>query len=181
MSEENEVEFGDLTIEEKVKAVDDRIGNHDGRISDPRDLLGMEGNTIHMVISPFGKDNNLGNGIMLPWKVGKIADHRGNAVAEGSELTFDNGEKYVCYDFDDADKGISLKDFNIVPNSYNNHAAFISEEDANAYAMYRKMLFEEDTNIAELEGDYDPFFTGEDIERLVKSENTTEDDDSDED
>lgn len=171
MSEtENEVDFSQLTFEERIIEVDKRLENQPGRISNPKELLDLQGETVYLVTSPFGKDKNIGNCFILTWEVGVVSDHRGKLVKKNKPLTFNNDEKYICSNYSNPDHFISLKDFNIVPNSYNNHGAFKTKEEANAYAMYRKMCYEEDPSINELEGDYAHWFTKEDVDRLLKSE-----------
>ena len=170
MSEENEVDFGNLSLDEKIAQVEQRTGNQPDRVKHPYELLALLGKKVYIVLSPYGKDDNIGTCFMIEWDIGEIKDHRGNSVTVDTELTFDNGEKYICYSSEDTEHGISLKDFNVVPNSYNNHAVFTTLDAAEAYVMYRKMMFSEDQSIAELEGDYAPHFTTEDVDRLLKAE-----------
>lgn len=167
---DKDVEFSDLTYDERVKFVNKRLGNQTGRITDPRELLDLTGQTIYLVASPFGKDQDIGTTFTLQWEVGKVEDHRGNAISRDKELTFEDDEKYICYGYKDTDAALSLRDFNIVPNSYNNTAAFAEKQHAVAYAVYRKMTFVEDTSIAELEGGYAHYFKTDDIKRLLKAE-----------
>jgi len=171
MSEEQkEVDFSELSFEERIEAVNKRLDNQPGRISDPRELLDLKGETMYLVTSPFGKDQDIGNCFILTWDIGTVTDHRGNLVERDRALAFDDDEKYLCGSHSNSDHFLSLKDFNIVPNSYNNHSAFRTKAEADAYAMYRKMCFAEDPSIAELEGDYAHWFTQEDVDRLLKSE-----------
>ena len=167
---DTEKDFSDLTLEERIDSVNKRLGNQPGRITDPRELLKLTGQTIYLVTSPFGKDQDIGTSFILTWEVGKVADHRGNEVTEDAELSFDDDQKYICYGYNDTKSALSLRDFNIVPNSYNNTAAFAEKQHADAYAMYRKMMFAEDTSIAELEGGYAHYFNQDDIKRLIKAE-----------
>ncbi len=170
MSETTEKEFQDLTLEERMAKVDERTGDQPDRISHPHQLLDIRGQKMFIVLSPFGKEDNIGTCFMIEWDAGDIKDHRGIIVTKETVLSFDEGEKYICYSSSDPDNGISLKDFNIVPNSYNNHAVFTTLEAAEAYIMYRKMIFAEDQSIAELEGDYAAHFTTDDVARLLKAE-----------
>ncbi len=163
-------DFSDLTFEERIEVVNKRLGNQPGRIKDPRELLKLVGETIYLVTSPFGKEQDIGTSFILTWEVGKVADHRGNAVTDNEEPSFSDDEKYICYGYNDKKSALSLRDFNIVPNSYNNTAAFARKQDADAYAMYRKMMFAEDTSIAELEGGYSHYFNNDDIKRLLKAD-----------
>lgn len=167
---DTEKDFSDLTFDERIEVVDKRLGNQPGRIKDPRELLKLTGETIYLVTSPFGKDQDIGTSFTLTWEVGKVEDHRGNPITEDQEPSFDDDEKYICYGHADTKSALSLRDFNIVPNSYNNTAAFAKKQHADAYAMYRKMMFAEDTSIAELEGGYAHFFNNDDIKRLLKAE-----------
>jgi len=163
-------DFSELTFEERIEVVNKRLGDQPGRITDPRDLLKLVGETIYLVTSPFGKDQDIGTSFTLTWEVGKVEDHRGNSVTEDAELSFNDDQKYICYGYNDEKSALSLRDFNIVPNSYNNTAAFARKQDADAYAMYRKMMYAEDTSIAELEGGYAHYFKNDDIKRLLKAE-----------
>ena len=165
-----EVKFGDLTFEQKVEAVEARLGNQPGRIKTPHDLQKLHGQEVFMVLSPHGKDNNISNCFFDTWKVGKVMDHRGNEIQQDVPLSFDNDLKYVCSHYDEPKHIISLKDFNVVPNNYNNHAIFSSKEDADAYSLYRKMCFGDDESIAELDGSYAPFFTEDDMKNLCEAE-----------
>ena len=174
MSESLEKDFSELTFVEKIASVDARTGDQPDRIKHPHDLLKLRGETIYVILSPFGKDDDIGTCFMIEWVVGEVKDHRNNLVTEDKELTFENGEKYICFSDETPENGLSLKDFNIVPNSYNNHAAFATKDAAEAYIMYRKMMFAEDQSIAELEGDYAPYFTSEDVSRLLKAEKSEE-------
>jgi len=167
---DTEKDFSDLTLEERIDSVNKRLGNQPGRITDPRELLKLTGQTIYLVTSPFGKDQDIGTSFTLTWEVGKVEDHRGNPVTEDADLSFDDDQKYICYGYNDKKSALSLRDFNIVPNSYNNTAAFSEKQHADAYAMYRKMMFAEDTSIAELEGGYAHYFNQDDIKRLIKAE-----------
>lgn len=166
----NEINFSDLSYDEQVKEVDDRIGDHPERIKSPYELLDIKGQTIYLVVSPFGKEQEIGNCFLLTWEVGDVIEHRGEPLTLDTPLMFDNDQKYICYSFSSPDHGLSLKDFNIVPNTYNNHAAFTSEDAAHAYVLYRKLQFAEDPSISGLEGDYAHWFTKEDIARLRRSE-----------
>ncbi len=170
MTDSTENDFANLTLVEKIKAVDERTGNQPDRIKHPYELLDLHGETLHIVLSPFGKEDNIGTCFMIDWVVGEVKDHRGNLVSKDLELVFDNDEKYVCFHNIDVEHGISLKDFNIIPNSYNNHLVFTTKEAAEAYVMYRKMIFQEDSSISELEGDYNPYFTTIDVDRFIKAE-----------
>ncbi len=167
---DKDVEFSDLTFKERVEFVNKRLGNQTGRITDPRELLELTGQTIYLVASPFGKDQDIGTTFTLTWEVGKVEDHRGNPINKDQDLSFDDDEKYICFGYKETDAALSLRDFNIVPNSYNNTAAFAEKQHADAYAMYRKMMFAEDTSIAELEGGYAHYFKSDDIKRLIKAE-----------
>ena len=171
MAEDKKVDFESLpTIHEKIEAVDERLGNQPDRIRHPHELLDLQGEKIFLVLSPFGKEQNIGTCFILDWEVGEVKDHRGSLVQKGVELAFGNDEKYVCYSSTNPDEGLSLRDLNIVPNNYNNHAAFLNKESAEAYAMYRKIAYAEDESIKELEGVYNHYFDVEDVKRLVKSE-----------
>jgi len=170
MTDSTEMDFSKLTLSEKIETVDERTGNQPDRIKHPYELLDLRGERLHIVLSPFGKENNIGTCFMIDWVVGDVKDHRGNEISKDIELSFDDDQKYICFHAEDNENGISLKDFNIIPNSYNNHLVFTTKEGAEAYSMYRKMIFKEDDSISELEGDYNPFFTTVDIERFNKAE-----------
>lgn len=166
MTDQTEVKFADLTLDQRIEAVNGRIGDHPNRISHPSQLLDLKGQTVYMVLSPFGKTENIGSAFLLEWVVGDIKDQLDNVITSGDEFVFDDEHRYLCYHDEQPDIGMSLRDINIVPNSYNNHAVFSEKESAEAYIMYRKMMFETDSSIEELEGDYVHYFTVEDIVRL---------------
>lgn len=175
MSQEN---FSELSLDEKVAIIDERLGHQPDRISNPKDLLSLYGKTIYFVVSPFGDEEQIGNGTILSWDVGKVCKHTGELITEESEITLDNNEKYICFDHTNIENGVSLKDFNIIPNTYNNHAAFSSKNAAEAYVVYRKLQWSEDSNIKSLEGDYAHWFTVSDIERLNEAESKLNKDDT---
>lgn len=168
-------EFSSLSLDERIATVGDRLGNQPDRITHPKELLSLRGEEIFIVISPFGDSGNeqIGNGTLLSIKVGDVKKHTGEQITEDSEISIDNDEKYLCFCYDNNESCISLRDFNIIPNSYNNHAVFTSEEAATAYMIYRKLQWEVDNNIMELEGDYTVFVTNDDINLLLDVEAKT--------
>ena len=123
-------------------------------IKDYTDLFALKGQTIHIVMSPFGKENDLGNAFHLEWVVGDVWE------IEGGE-----DSRYVLSD--GADHYISLKDMGVVANNYNNHATFATKQEADDYAAYRKATFEIDQSIEDVEGEYDPYFTMSDVDMLI--------------
>lgn len=179
MSDDTIIEFDGLSFEEKIVAVDRRLNKVSnevtGRIRTPHELVPLQGQTIYLIISPHTTEKDIANCILLEWKVGTVQDHRGKLVEAGVPLSFENDEKYICLGGDNPDHIISLKDFNVVPNSYNNNAAFSTKDAAEAYSVYRKMMYPMDPNIAELASfDADQtfyFFRRTDVERLIEAEN----------
>lgn len=163
-------DFQQLTLNEKVNAVNSRIGNPESRISHPNKLLDLYGKTIYLVISPIMNGMHISNGFILTWDVGEVKNSRNQRYSKDDEIITDGSEVYVCYDFNDRTKAISLRDFNIIPNSYNNHAAFPDKDSAEAYLLYRKMAYDSNSNFDSISTKGHAFYvTNEDIERYQES------------
>lgn len=180
MADSKQKEFKELTPLQQIHAVNDRIGlteSNDstetypaGRIQTPQDLLSLVGTTICLVISPISKNANVGNCLFLEWLVGAVVDIDEKPLTEESGFNTDDGQIILLKDTDKNDY-ISIKDFNIIPNAYNNHAAFIDRDSANSYALYRKMKFEVDDQIAEIvDNSYRYRISGDDIEKFQKAD-----------
>lgn len=170
MTDSESKAFDDMNFMERVEDVDARLGDQPDRIRLPHELLDLEGQTVYMVISPQGQEKNLGTCFIWEWNVGRIQDHYGKALKADDEIDITSKAKYLCYSSTHTDRGISLQDFNIIPNNYNNHAVFAALESAEAYHLFRKLQFPEDEGIARLNNEYDPFFTQEHVDRLLKNE-----------
>lgn len=170
MDDQENEKFDELTDDEKIQAVDKRLGNHGNRLSHPKQLLDLNGETIHLVLSPFAKEQNISNCMLLTWRVGDVVDHYGNKITPDDQITFENDKIYLCTDYDDPNQYISLRDFNIVPNAYNNHAAFKDRSEFDAYSVYRKMCFNEDPGLSEIEGEYDYWVTTNELKEMIKAE-----------
>lgn len=182
MSDE-EKSFDDMTFDEQIQNVQNRLGSPEGMITDPRELLDHKGKKLYIVSSPFSNKENISNCFVDEWTIGVIQDQNGNLVEKDKELSFADNEKYICFSHAEPDHGISLKDFNVVPNSYNNNGIFPTEELANSYMVYRKMMHAEnhDQGIDDIRGNYDFWFTKTDVARLVEAEkNDRERDDKEE-
>lgn len=180
---EQEEEFKDLTLEERIEHVNNRLGGDHNRIQTLNELAALEGETIYLLLSPMGDTGNstdskggqVANCFFFTWKVGSVEDHRGNIITPESNITIDNNEKYLCYHYGDEegmeDCTFSCKDWNIVPNCYNNHAAFRNEEDMRQYMTYRKMAYELDDKIDEIDPHRFPFWlTRSEIEEMRRIE-----------
>lgn len=93
-----------------------------GRISSIGELEALKGQYICLVygaphiienrelLKPIGDHH-----IIYTWKVGNII------ALEENNLT----EYVVCWHYDNPNTCFSLKDFNILPNDYNNHTAWV--------------------------------------------------------
>lgn len=169
MSEET-VAFSDLNFVERITEVDRRIGDQPGRIKSPLDLLSLVGQTVYIVVSPYGKQQDLGTCFIWEWDIGEIKDQYGKVLKEGDEIDISSKKKYICYSYTSTEKGLSLRDFNVNPNNYNNHCMFSTRELAEAYVLYRKLQFMEDEGIARLDGEYSFFVTLEQVKNLLDNE-----------
>jgi hypothetical protein len=145
------------TIDEGLARLEERIGQHRGRISTMAELLALKGEKIWLVSSPI--DHNSGNepectgsSFLISWTVGEIFDSKGKIVADSKEfpkgknipkMSYFNNDSVRTWDEDGETKHliISLRDYNVIPNHYTNHAAFTTENDANNYRMWLKMRY----------------------------------------
>ncbi len=115
MTELREKKFSELNVAERISYVDQRLGDHPDRIKSPLDLLKCKGQKIYIVISPSGPEIDLGTCFLWEWDVGRVTDFDGNDLTEEEILTID--KKYLCYGDTYKERGISLKDYNIIPNN----------------------------------------------------------------
>jgi len=161
--------FFEMTMKEQIDVVNTRIrGEHVDRIQTPQELLDLTGESIHVVLSPFGQQQDTGNGFVFEWVVGKVITQDFNEITSFDDVIFDDETKYICvHKEDDRYKpdfmAISLQDFNIIPNTYNNHAAFSTLAGAESYAMFRKLTWGEDDVLKQLIGEYNFWMTKEQI------------------
>lgn len=161
--------FSELSFQEQVDVVNDRLGaEHIDRIVTPQELLDLTGESIFVVLSPFGQEQDTGNGFVFEWVVGKIITQDFKEITSFDNVIINDDTKYICvHKEDDRYKpdfmAISLKDFNIIPNIYNNHSAFITLEGARSYVMYRKLKWKEDDVLIQLIGEYNYWMTKEQI------------------
>ena len=169
-TETDNISFCDLTLVERIAEVDKRLGDQPDRIKSPLDLLPFTGQTIYIVVSPYGKEQDLGTCFVWEWDVGEIKDQHGDVLQESDEIDVVAKKKYICYSHTNPDKGLSLRDFNVYPNNYNNHCVFPSHESAKAYVLYRKLQFVEDAGIARLDGEYSHHVTLEQVAKLLENE-----------
>lgn len=182
MTDTETTSFSDLGFIERIAEVDKRIGDQPGRIKSPLDLLSLYGQMIYIVVSPYGKEQDLGTCFIWEWVVGEIKDQYGKILKESDEIDVEAKKKYICYSHPGSDQetntllnvehGISLRDFNINPNNYNNHCVFPTRELAEAYVLYRKLQFKEDEGIARLDGEYDFHVTIDQVKNLLQNEQT---------
>ena len=154
--------FYALSLTERVDAVNEKMGGiHPDRISTVQDLIDLYGKTVYLVLSPHGQEQNLGNGFIHEWIVGRITTSEKMPISIFDELTVDD-VKYVCEFLTDNPedyRAISIKDFNVIPNNHNNHCIFTSLEGVEAYAIYRKLKWQEDENLTQISGEYDFWIT----------------------
>jgi len=158
--------FYDLSLAERVDAVNEKMGGiHPDRICTVQDLIDLQGETVYLVLSPHGQEQNLGNGFIHEWTVGRITTPEKDPIEVFDESTVDD-VKYVCeFLSDDPDdyRAISIKDFNVIPNNHNNHCIFTTLEGVEAYAVYRKLKWQEDENLTQIKEEYDFWITDENI------------------
>ena len=162
--------FSELSFQEQVDKVNIRLGaEHVDRIETPEELLKLTDESIFVVLSPFGQEQeNTGNGFVFEWVVGKIITDDFDEITTFDNIVIDDDTKYVCV-HKDVDryksdfKAINIKDFNIIPNTFNNHAAFTTLEGARSYVMFRKLQWKEDEVIIQLIGEYDYWMSKEQI------------------
>lgn len=179
MSSENVsavVDFTDLTLAERVAATNQRLGEHQGRISSIEELLEHQGEKIYMVVSPFGKSDqhDIGTCFIWEWSIGRVIDQYGQEMTSSAEVETPNEKgvyrRPILESATDPDNIISLKDFNVIPNNYNNHAVFVDQSKAHAYLMYRKVSFDEMKTLEKLDGEYPYWFTHEHIKKFAEME-----------
>lgn len=156
----NDDEFDKLLVQERMEAVDERMGGiHPDRIRLIQELIDLRGETIYIILSPFGQEQDIGNGFIYEWKVGNVTTPDRVPVTSFNQDDAD-GVKLICEFLVDEDveyRAISIKDFNIIPNNHNNHCMFTTLEGAEAYAIYRKLKWSEDENLTEIKDEY-PFW-----------------------
>lgn len=156
-----------MSFGERVTYSDERLGDHPDRIKSPQELLKYKGQNVYIVVSPFGNDENIGTCFIWEWDVGNITDHHGKKVTRKLKIDLSAKNRYLCYGVTHEDCGISLKDYNVVPNNYNNNCIFSTKDAAEAYVMYRKLQYAEDQSIANIENKYSHFFTIEHVANLL--------------
>lgn len=164
--------FSEMTLDERVAVVNKRFGGeHPDRISTPAELIEIIGKPIFFVMSPFGNNQDIGNGFLYEWVADRLEDKEGALIESADQVSLKDEEKYICIN-DNADifKALSIKDFNILPNTYNNHAAFSTKEGAEAYVMFRKLQWSEDTTVNELVNEYDFWMSDEQLKSTREKE-----------
>lgn len=153
--------FYDLSLAERIDAVNEKMGGlHPDRVSTVQELMELYGKTVYLVLSPYGQEQDIGNGFIYEWVVGGITTPAPDKTpVEVFDESMVDDMKFVCeYLTDDPDeeyRAIAIKDFNVIPNNHNNHCIFSSLEGVEAYAIYRKLKWEEDENLTEIKAEYD--------------------------
>jgi hypothetical protein len=143
-----------------VEELEGRIGKHNGRIKHVREIPELEGQKVWLVTAPIdnreGQLISIGTSFLLPYTVGTLFDEKGkrytkdsigdlplNKMPASSFFLSDGQRKWV-----DAESKrelrcvISMKDYNVLPLAMTNSAIFTSEEDAQKYRLWLKMVFE---------------------------------------
>lgn len=143
---------------DKLHNLESRIGKQRNRISSVSEFMGLRGNMIWLVTSPVEiKDNRIkcfGNSFLNTWIVNDIYDIMGNKMChetikntEYSDLITPIGDstKNKIKDGIEYRMIISLLDYNIIPNTSTNHAAFLDEKSAINYRMWLRMNYQSDS------------------------------------
>lgn len=151
--------FYALSLEDRMDAVNERLGGiHPDRICTVQGLMDLIGETVYLVLSPFGQEQDIGNGFIYEWGVGPVTTVERNPIEAFDGADVDN-IKLVCEFFNpnkpEEYTAISIKDFNVIPNNHNNHCMFSSRDGVEAYAIYRKLKWQEDENLTEIKDEYD--------------------------
>lgn len=175
--------FYKLSLTERMEEVDERMGGaHPDRISTVQDLIDLRGETAFVILSPFGQEQNIGNGFIYEWKIGNVTTPDRTPVTTTDDIDLDD-VKLICeflmndgiidghdirevgtfYEEIEVEEyqAISIKDFNVIPNNHNNHGIFSTLDGAEAYAIYRKLKWSEDENLTEIRNEY-PFWIKDD-------------------
>jgi len=144
------LKFSNLSYNERVDSVNQRLNKPIGRITSIDELLKLTNNSLYIVLSPMTNDGNVSNTLIINWELGKIEDEFGNIITK-----FNNDEQitYFIYHLDSKHnhKALECKDLNIMPNNYNNHAVFNKIGDAKSYAVQRKMTYTLSHNLDDLD------------------------------
>lgn len=161
--------FDTLTLDERIDVVAEKMGGmHPDRISTVPELMALRGETVYLVISPYGQEQDLGNGFIYEWVVGDITTPDRTPI-DTFDGTMVDDVKLICEYLDDdpdADyRAISLKDFNVIPNNHNNHCVFSSKDGIEAYIVFRKLKYDEDVNLTEIKDEYDYWVRDEQIQQ----------------
>lgn len=158
--------FYALSLDERIEAVNERMGGiHPDRVCTVPELLDLYGKTVYIVLSPFGQEQDIGNGFIHEWVVGRVTTPEKEHIEVFDKDTVDD-TKFVCeYLTEDPDEDyrvVAIKDLNVIPNNHNNHCMFSSLDGVEAYAIYRKLKWDEDENLTEINHEYD-FWMKDDI------------------
>jgi len=164
-------DFSKMSLSDRIQVVNERIGgDHPDRITQPNEVIDMIGKNVYFVISPLSQERNIGNATIYEWMVDRITSNDGTVIENVNQISLDDDERYICINDNIELKALSLKDFNIIPNIYNNHAAFISKEGAEAYAIFRKLQWAEDDSLSQLMHEYDFWITDEQLKNIQENE-----------
>lgn len=162
------IEYKDLNLNQRIEYVNNyRVGNHD-RIQTINELFHLKGQTIYLVMCPSQIDSKTfvkqsshgfksfheldkvpsGTCCILTWTVGDLRDISGRIIKPNEDIEIKN--QYFLYSFNKPHKAISCKDFNLIPNCYNFHAAFHTKGKAELYKNYRETYFEKSDRLERL-------------------------------
>lgn len=165
----NDDTFYALSLAERVDAVNEKIGGiHPDRVSTVQELIDLYGKTVYIVLSPYGQEQDIGNGFIHEWVVGRITTPAPDKTPiDVFDESMVDTTKFVCeYLSDDPNaeyRATAIKDFNVIPNNHNNHCMFSSLEGVEAYVLYRKLKWDEDENLIEIKSEYDFWITDDSV------------------
>lgn len=168
MTGSQEKSFTAMDFAERVAYTDERIGDHPDRIKSPKDLLKLKGQNIYVVVSPFGTEQNTGTCFIWEWDVGEITDQHNKKVTTKLKIDPFAKKRYICFGKTHTECGLSLKDYNVMPNNYNNNCIFTNRDAAEAYIMYRKLQYAEDKSLTNIEDKYNHFFTIDHVAEMLR-------------
>ena len=165
------VSFNSLSFDERVVEVENRIGDQPDRIKSPFDLLKLKGQRIFCVVSPFGNEEaDIGTCFMVEWTVGEIKDQYGIPLEQVNDIDLSAKKKYICWSATEPKHGLSIRDFNIIPNNFNNHCAFTDKDSAESYMFFRKLQFTVDLALDQASEKYPYYVTIEDVAKMLEIE-----------
>lgn len=163
-----------------------RLESPVGRVKSPLELLDHRGKTMFVVLSQYhdGKRMFYNSSVekttlvFFEWHIGSVEDQFGHEL--NSEDCINDKfraesfqPRYLVYDFNDNQRTISCRDFNISPNWYNSHVAFLTWSDLEAYAEQQSQKYGhnfEPVDISKLPFYVDYTITRDEVERVAANE-----------